>query len=220
MSFGARRLFPVSLAFGIALASFCGTVRAQAPAAYQVDTNASRVYIRVNKSTRIGHEHGVSGQLQSGKVVPGGTGEMVFQMTSFVADTPQARQYVGLAGEIGASDVEKVNANMRGPGVLDVERFPTATYAITGMNPADGQAAGAPGHYQVTGNFTLHGVTQPVAFTATVEGTTTPGTLRMRGTFTIQQTTYGIQPFSALGGLVAVADPLQIWGDIVLVPQR
>jgi polyisoprenoid-binding protein YceI len=185
-----------------------------------MDTAASRVYVRVDKASRIGHEHGVVGQLVSGNLTPGGAGTMVFQMNTFVADTPEARRYVGLTGEVSASDAEKVNANLRGPQVLDVERYPTATFALTSTAPADGQAAGAPGHYQVRGNFTLRGVTRPVEFVANLIATETPGTLRLRGSFVIQQTDFGIEPFSALGGLAKVADSLRIWGDLFLVPTQ
>ena len=53
---------------------------------------------------------------------------------------------------------------------------------------------------------------------ATFQRTEQPGVLRMRGSFSILQTAYGMQPFSAMGGLARVADQLQIWGDLVLVP--
>jgi polyisoprenoid-binding protein YceI len=177
---------------------------------YQVDVNASRVYVKVGSATALGHVHGVQGNLSSGKVTLGGAGEVVFDMTSFTADTAQARQYVGLPAQFSQSDAQKVTANMRGGDVLDVARFPTATFSITSAAPADGQKAGDPGRYQLDGRFTLHGVTQPLRFLATVEATGKPGTLHARGSFSILQTSYGIQPYSALAGLVRVADQLDI----------
>ncbi len=209
------RLFLVPLL--LALAPL--TARAQAPA-YQVDTNSSRVYAKVGKASRIGHEHGIQGNFAGGKITLGGAGELVFDMRSFVADTPQARQYVGLPADFSQSDAAKVNANMRGGEVLDVANHPRATFAITSITPADGQKAGEPGRYQLDGKFTLHGNTQPLRFTATVQQTNRPGVLHARGSFSIFQSSFGITPYSALGGLVKVADQMEIYGDLTLVPAR
>lgn len=204
-------------ALAAALVLAAGAARAQT--AYQVATGSSRVYIKVTSATRLGHNHGVEGRLTSGEVALGGAGALVFDMTSFTADTAQARQYVGLADQPSASDAAKATANMRGAEVLDVARYPQATCAITKLAPAGGQQAGLPGAYRLTGTFTLHGVTRAVAFNATVEATDRPGVLRARGGFAIQQTAFGIRPYTALGGLVGINDRLDIWGDLVLLPR-
>jgi polyisoprenoid-binding protein YceI len=213
-----HRSHPTSLIW-IAVVAGCylaAPARAQAP--YQVDTNVSRVYIRVDTATRVGHAHGVVGKLLGSVVTLGGKGEMVFDMPSFVTDTPEARQYVGLDGKF--SDPQKVTSNMLGEGVLNVAQYPRATFAIASITPLDGQAAGLPGRYQVTGQFTLHGVTQPLQFAAQVEQTDKPGVFRMKGQFSILQTRFGITPYSAVGGLVRVADELKVWGDLVLTPGK
>jgi polyisoprenoid-binding protein YceI len=70
----------------------------------------------------------------------------------------------------------------------------------------------------VSGTFTLHGVSQQAPFEATVIATDRPGVFRMRGEFTINQTSYNIQPFSAMAGLVKISDEMKIWGDLLLVP--
>jgi hypothetical protein len=41
----------------------------------------------------------------------------------------------------------------------------------------------------------------------------------MRGDFTISQTIYGIQPFSAMAGLVKISDEMKIWGVLILRQQ-
>jgi polyisoprenoid-binding protein YceI len=187
---------------------------------YQVDAGTSRVYVKVGTATALGHVHGIEGNLSSGKILFGGAGELVFDLTSFTADTPQARQYVGLPVQFSQSDAQKVTANMRGSDVLNVGRFPTTTFSIVAATPAEGQKPGDPGLYQLDGRFTLHGTTRPLSFTATVEQGSTPGTLHARGSFTILQTAYGIQPYSALAGLVKVADQLEVWGDLTLVPSK
>jgi polyisoprenoid-binding protein YceI len=52
---------------------------------------------------------------------------------------------------------DKLNEHVSGPEMLDVAKFPTATYKGT----LGGFSNGAP--TTVTGNLTLHGVTKPVA---------------------------------------------------------
>lgn len=54
---------------------------------------------------------------------------------------------------------DKLNEHVSGPEILDVAKFPTATYKGT----LGGFSNGAP--TTVTGNLTLHGVTKPVALT-------------------------------------------------------
>ncbi len=197
------------------------TVHAQATPEYKVDTGASRVYIRVGTATRLGHSHGVEGKLASGKVAPGKTGELVFDMTSFVCDTAAARNYVGLGGSsISASDAQKATHNMRSNEVLDVGRHPQATCSLTSIVPMAGQKPGEAGPYRCTGRFLLHGVTQNIAFNATLQPGSQQGTLALRGQFSIMQTSYGIRPYSALGGLIRISDQLDIWGDLVLVPAQ
>ena len=189
---------------------------AATPAVFQVDTAASRVYIKVGASGRLGHDHGVQGKLASGTIALGEAGRLIFDMKTFNADTPEARQYVGLSGAVSAGDRQKTNANMLGQDILSVAQYPTATYAIAMALPLDAQAPGEPGRYKLEGQFTLHGVTRPLPLIAQVEKTATPGVLRMRCAFAIQQSEYGIAPYSTLGGLVGIADRLDIWGDLLI----
>ncbi len=188
-----------------------------APIAFGVDERSSRVLVKVG-AEGYGHVHGVLGRLTSGKVALNGPGELVFDMRSFVADPVDVRQQLGLTKKVSRSDADKTTANMLSADVLNVNRFPTATYVISKVTPSDGQASGAPGRYQFDGDFTLHGSRRPLRLATTVEATNQPGVLRMRGTFAILQSHYGMTPYSALGGFVRVADRLEITGDLVLRP--
>jgi polyisoprenoid-binding protein YceI len=207
--------------FGVAVLA-AGVLLAISSAAhgqtYQVDTQASRVYARVEPGGRLGHAHGVQGLLTSGNIDLAGTGSFVFNMGSFICDTPEARQYVGLNGSVSSSDQKKTTNNMLGSDVLNVATYPSAIYKITLVTPLDGQTAGQAGRYQLEGSFTLHGATRRVKFVAKAAETQTKGVLRLSGQFTIAQSDYGITPYSAVGGLVTVADDLTIWGDLRLIP--
>jgi polyisoprenoid-binding protein YceI len=199
----------------------CAAEKPASPAkAYRVDTEASKVFVKVGRATRLGHDHGVEGGLKSGKVTPGGEGELVFDMASFEADTQQARDRVGLGRKrVSANEAKKVTDAMR-TEVLDVARFPTATCKIRSLTPLAKQAAGEPGDYQVEGTFTLHGKEQPLQLKARLERTDKEGVLRMTGSLTIRQTDYGMTPLSVMGGLAKVADEVKITGELVLVPAR
>jgi len=207
-----RSLFLAALAVGL----LTSAARAQNAPTYEVDTNASRVYIRVDRTNRLGHNHGVEGMFASSSVTLGGTGKFVFDMTTFTADTAQARKYVGVDGNVSAADANKVNDNMRGAQVLDVTRFPTATFTIGSCNPADRQAIGAAGRYLLEGQFTLHGVTRQLQILAELAGTNTPGVVSLKGWFKVKQTDFGIRPFTAAAGAVGIDDTITIYGDLYL----
>jgi len=181
-----------------------------------VNQSASRVYIYVGK-TGLGHNHGVEGRLKSGSLQlegAGAGGELVFDMTSFDADTDAARRYVGLAGSTDASTKQQVNANMKGAAVLDVQRYPTAKFVVDGVKRTEKKNRDGHPLYELSGKFTLHGQTRPLKLEAGVEER--PEGLRLRGKFNILQTQYGIRPYSKAFGAVGVADQLTIFGDIQL----
>lgn len=188
---------------------------------YEVDTKASRVYVRVDPAG-FGHAHGVVGVLASGRGSlgdPHKIGELVFDLTSFSADEPEVRQYVGLNGAVSDSERRSVTQTMLGPSVLDTGQYPTATYTVTSITPLDKQKPGEPGRYQVEGKLDLHGTKRPVRFQAKAERAEAKGAFRVRGEFSLLQTDYGITPYSALFGAVKVKDELRIDGDVALVPK-
>jgi polyisoprenoid-binding protein YceI len=160
----------------------------------------------------------VEGKVKSGKLTLGGEGEIVFDMKTFTADTAEARQRFSLKGKVSSSEAKKVTTAMLSDQVLDVEKFPTATFRITSIAPADKQAAGEPGNYLLEGPFTLHGVEKKLAFKARLEAGEKKGMFKLSGAFPIKHSDHGMKPVSALGGLASVADELQIAGDLILTP--
>jgi polyisoprenoid-binding protein YceI len=195
--------------------------RAAAGKAYDVDTKASRVYMKLEPDGR-GHDHAIVGKLASGSMTLGAAekaGELVFDLTSFEADAPEVRQYVKLEGTMSDKDRRSVTRTMLGSQVLDTQQYPKATCTLTTVKPLDDQAAGGTGRYRVEGRLSLHGEEQPVRFEARAERAKTEGALRLTGHFTLRQTDYKIKPYSALFGTLKVKDELTVYGDLVLVPQ-
>jgi hypothetical protein len=102
-----------------------------------VQTEASRVYVFVEKSG-LGHQHRVEAKLSISTLVLGATenaGQLVFDMTSFNADTPAARKCVGLTGTTDEGSRSAVNANMKASAVLNVRGNFTIKQTSFGITP-------------------------------------------------------------------------------------
>ncbi|PVY43049.1 YceI family protein [Pontibacter virosus] len=156
-----------SLAAALMLSAFTGTSRADlnatevaAPAkarTFAVETAASEVNWNAKKVT--GEHYGKismkSGQLQVDKNrVTGGTFE--FDMSSItVEDIKDAGMNGKLVGHLKSDDF------------FGVEKNPSATFVITEATPITKAAAGKP-NYNVKGNLTIKGITNPVSFPATI----------------------------------------------------
>jgi polyisoprenoid-binding protein YceI len=183
-----------------------------------VNLQVSRIYTFVDK-TGFGHQHGVEGRLRSGSLSVGAAqsaGSLVFDMTSFEADTEAARRYLGMSGSTDASTRSKVTKNMKSRDVLDVAQFPTATFTIesataTGKSSRKGRPV-----YELTGRFELHGRTQRIRIPVEVEQAR--GWLHVQGQFSIRQSSFGIEPYTAALGAIGVADTLEIHGDLWVAP--
>jgi len=180
----------------------------------QVSVARSRVYIFVDK-TGFGHQHGVEGKLKSGQLSLGlleNAGELIFDMTSFDADSDAARRYVGLQGSTEFSTRRQVNDNMKNAQILNVAQFPTAKFAIKSATLLDKKSPKGFPLYELSGEFTLRGRTRPLKFEAEAEEK--DGMVHVRGRFSILQTQYGISPFRKALGTIGVADQLVIHGDL------
>jgi polyisoprenoid-binding protein YceI len=179
-----------------------------------ISTEASRVYIFVGK-TGLGHEHAVIGKLKSGELHLGATqnaGQLVFDMTSFTADTAEARQALGLSGTTEASTQQQVNTNMRGTAVLNTAKFPTAEFRIDSAMARGMNSEGEP-QYELKGELTLHGVARPLTLAAHIPASRN-GYHRVRCAFRLLQTDYGMIPFRKALGAVGVTDELRVYGDV------
>lgn len=175
-----------------------------------IDLDRSRVYVFVGKA-RLGHEHAIEGRLRSGslRLKPQQAGSLEFDMTSFDADTPAARAYLGMKGETPEATRQKVNDNMHSAAVLDVDNHPTALFNVQSAEMVK-TAKGV--QQRLKGQFSLHGVTRDITILA--DATSEKGFVHLRGQFEILQSDFGIKPFKAALGAVGVADRLVIYGDL------
>jgi polyisoprenoid-binding protein YceI len=190
---------------------------AQGAEVFTLDAAAStvRLYVyRGGKAARAGHNHvlGVAhfeGYVLLDAVTPADSGfDLRVPVDALVVDDPAWREAIG--GTFGSkrsdSDIEGTRRNLLGPKVLDAARFPTVelhSQVIAGDWPL----------LVADVAITIKGVTrtQPVLLRLRREGPQ----LRASGEFVIKQSDFGMEPFSVLGGLMAVQDAIGIGFDLV-----
>lgn len=178
---------------------------------YRIDSDESEVRILVFKAgalERFGHNHVVRAKDVSGDLyLTGDLAESGFELTipleGFVVDPPEARAVEGEGFRTELSDEARrsTRENMLGPDGLDADRHP-----VIRIRSAD--LVGPPWQMDATVRITLHGVTRqrtvPIAIVRDKE------TLTVIGRFELNQTDYGIEPYSAFGGGLRVADELRV----------
>lgn len=183
-----------------------------------INTEFSRVYIFVDRTTALGHAHGVEGHLMSGNLPLHGShpGALVIDMKSFDADTSMGRKVFGLADDIDQGTRKKVNENMLGPEVLHVSKYPEARLENIKLISTGKTSDRKLPEVVMEGDFTLHNTTRRISATCDLEEKN--GWNHLRGKFRIRQTDYGITPYTRVLGAVGVKDELLIMGDLWIVP--
>lgn len=82
------------------------------------------------------------------------------------------------------SDAEKLTGHLKSADFFDVEKFPESTFAATSLTKKSDTA------YEVSGNFTLHGVTKNITFPATV--TQSGDVVKIDSKFDINRQDFGV----------------------------
>jgi polyisoprenoid-binding protein YceI len=111
---------------------------------------------------------------------------------------------------------EKRDGHLRSPDFFDAEQFPEITFKSTSITPLGGE------DFEVTGDFTIHGVTKPLTLSATLEGAETDpeGNKRvgLSANGQINRGDYGMTFNMALGsGNVVVGEKVKILLEISAV---
>lgn len=176
------------LAAALALAS---TVAFAAPLTYKIDANHTDVvasWSHFGFSNPIAHFGKVDGSITYD---PANVGASKVEVTIPLS---------GLNSHVGDFD-----DHLRSADFFDAEKFPTITFKSTSVKEV------AKGKLEVTGDFTLHGVTKKITFPITNAGTgpgMKPGAIVagfIDGAVTINRNDYGIKTYpGALGDEVAI----------------
>jgi polyisoprenoid-binding protein YceI len=178
---------------------------------YQLDVPHSRLVIRVHKSGAFAaalHDHAFvpgrwRGEVSFDADAPGLTQGTIVVDAASLRDEEQA---------LSAADRAEVEAQARGPDVLDVAKYPEVRLEVNGVE-LGGTAQGA-GTELVTllGTLHLHGRSSPVRIPLAARFG--PVAFDARGQARFRQSDFGIRPLSRLLGAIAVKDDVVVEIDV------
>lgn len=188
---------------------------------YAFDPAQSTLRILVSRGGRLaslGHNHVIAAeQHAAGQVYLPRDGfaaagaELSFRLDQLVLDAPAWRTAMGgdFAKILSEADIAGTRANML--KALDAAQFPVVT-AVTRT------VEGGWPRLVLRLDITLHGQTRTLDMPVEATQPEGDGPLKARGRLVLRQTDFGIQPFTVLGGLLAIQDPLTIELELVARP--
>ncbi len=189
-----------------------------APTELKVQDSGSFVYALVYKAgmaSAVAHDHIVHAPKLAGSAVydadnPSGSSiNVTINVMDLITDTEELRNKVGLNTELSDGQRDEILGHIRAKYQLYAEKYTTISFKSTSVS-------GTADKLQVTGDFTLRGVTKsitvPLAISDKGDG------VLARGKFRILQSDYGYDPFSALFGALKVTDHVDIVLKVNLQP--
>jgi polyisoprenoid-binding protein YceI len=183
-------------------------------AVYEILPKESLLLIRVGRAgtmAHLGHDHAIASKDLQGYVEIAADraksrADIAMPLKSLIVDQADYRERLKLESSPSPDDIAGTYSNMR--RVLEAEEFPWVTvkvrFATDNSMPADTRAS-----------ITLHGVS--LDFTVPVEINFDEKRMSVSGRLAVTQSDFGLMPFSAVGGLLRVADELQVEFELVAV---
>lgn len=175
---------------------------------YRIEPMNSAVYIRVGRAGALksaGHDHAIASTVVEGMVLVAddwaeSRADLRIPLVHLVVDDPANRRRFGLDAEVSESAINGTTRNMQDK-VLESATYPSAiaTARLTGPLSADPSLA-------IT--LTLRGVT--AEYTVPCELQIGPEEVLVSGVLAVQHEDFGLEPFSAAGGLLRVADQIDL----------
>jgi hypothetical protein len=155
---------------------------------------------RGGTAARLGHNHVLrAGDLRVSQDAAGPT--LRFRLDALQVDPPALRAALGPAFASSVDDAARDGTRANLLKALDAAAHPEVRVSTL-------QQVGEGPRRAVEVEISLHGVVRRQWFVAEVQGT------RVRGEVVVRQSDFGIQPFTVLGGLLAVQDALIVQFDL------
>jgi len=173
---------------------------------YSIDKNESELIVRLYKNgifSGFGHDHIISAREFSGSVEFDEVDITKFKISvevpasSIASDLPEIRRKYGLE-VLSQKDWVEINKTMRSSRQLDIENYPIVRFVSDNLKRIEGES------FEITGEFSLHGVTKLIAVPVTIS--VENGILKLQGGFSFLQSDYNIKPFSGALGTVRNKD--------------
>jgi len=188
-----------------ALAAGGGRVFALDPARSDV-----RIYVfRGGRAAKVGHNHVLSAPRftgffhQPGSAAAESRFDLEFRLDELEIDRPEHRAGLGaaFASVLSPEAIQGTREHMLGESNLEADKYPFVrihSLEITGESP----------RFAARVQVHMHGQSREIWVPLQVEGL--PERLSVAGSFVLRQTDFGAQPYSVLGGLIAVKDEVVI----------
>jgi hypothetical protein len=195
-----------------ALESSYNTLRKEAGVLYRLEPSHSELRIhafRAGSARQFGHNHVLSATRFAGYAFlarPGAQGtrfELALRLDEMDLGLAEQRSALGesFATQLSPEQVQGTREHMLGPYGLQAEQFPWVRIASL-------QIQGDAPKYAAQLEVELHGQRRVLWVPLTVQ--TTPSMLQVQGAVVLQQTDFGIKPYTVLGGLLAVQDTVVV----------
>jgi CRISPR/Cas system endoribonuclease Cas6 (RAMP superfamily) len=170
----------------------------QAPAPHPIDLQRSVLTVRAFNSglfSGFAHDHEINAPITAGFIDELPPGKVDFKV--------EVRLMKVLDPKLDADKRAEVQKTMLGESVLDSEHYPEIHFTSTQVRGA------GENRWTVTGNLSLHGVTQPVSAEVVRNKD------HYTGSATVSQRQFSIKPISIAGGTIKVKDEIKIEFDFV-----
>ena len=185
----------------------------QGEAVYRVDSERSRIFMRTGRDGPMkaaGHDHVIASADVEGLVLVSvdperSRADLRLPLQQLVVDDPAYRERFGMEPDLPESAIEGTTRNMQDK-VLESSRFPWVTVSVRILSMQQDQA-------ELGVSVMMHGV--PFDYEVPAALTVDPDTLTVSGSMTIRHGDFGLAPFSAAGGLLRVAEDIEVVFEIV-----
>jgi hypothetical protein len=183
---------------------------------YRLDTEGSEIVIRVYRGgrlARMGHNHTVASRAIRGHVLLAepfteSRVDLYLPVALLIVDDPSDRAAAGegFDSEPSAKAIEGTRGNLLGDRVLDAGRYPFVQIVSQGV---DGQADAPVLNlgFSIRGNMVTRSVRPDVSISKQQ--------IVVSGQLSLNQTAFGIEPYSVLGGALKVEDEMQVHYELV-----
>ncbi len=175
---------------------------AEGKAVFRIDPSRSLVVVEVRRGgslAKFGHDHVVASHDVTGFVAAAeGRSDLYVALDRLVVDEPELRAEAGFDTQPSESDIAGTRRNML-ERVLDSAQYPFVWIRVS-------SAGGGARTLEVA--ITLHGVTKALQVPAQIEAS--DGELGVSGRLSLNQSDFGITPFSILGGAIQVQDRVDL----------
>ena len=184
-----------------------GSPGGAAPRVWRVEMAQSRLVVHVFRKGLLSpvlHDHHFVPERWSASVMfDSDRPQQAEVRVTVAADSLRDRQ-----PQLSPSDIQTVEGQARGPKVLDADRYPAIRFTADRLEMPPSAAGAAVAEGVLVGALDLHGRTRAVRVPVRVRWT--GDSLDAEGEVSFMQSDFGIEPYHALLGAIAVQDRVSV----------